>query len=616
MPRATRGSRKATSAPGRRAPSRSQPREPSDRQRAWSDAIWQHAKQYHVGEQTESSAFLRLAVEAVYRLEDTAAADAICDGGGDKGIDAIVVDEVAQELIVLQAKWRKQHGAEQGDADLKSFMGVQQYFDKGPSGVDQLLASKPNPKLISLLSRLEIKDRLRDGYKVRFRLLTNGTLDASGRDYLQAVNASDLTLLDVLDLERLGPVAELESKPGLLQATFTFATADGRWLRETLEGDISIVVASVSAKELVNLPGIDDRSVFDMNVRFGLSERTRVNRELAETIAEPEEHSLFLAYHNGLTILCDAIAVSPNVITITNFSVANGCQSLLGLRRHAGDLTDSLRLLVRFVDFNGSVALAQRITYRTNNQNPINMRDLRANDGTQRLLKAEFARYFASRVNYQIKSGAPEEQGIEIANDIAAQLLMAFYVQEPWNAVRRLVLFDEQYNRIFSYNVHAQHIFLAYIVLEEVEKKRGLLNTVLSSNLALLRIVLVYLVSVLLDQTEEGNRFKADPLVLLLEREAEVREALSELSEFAIDTVNEYVEDRVAEVEEAAEDSEEPVVPYDYKTALKSRAELRRLAGAMTRRYRRVTRREQGLLFTLAPRPRGRDRVVPARRRD
>src|SRR4051794_32753762 len=111
MPRPTRATRKVSPAPTRRDPRPSQPREPSAQQQAWGDAIWQHAKQYHVGQQTESSAFLRWAVEAVYRLEDTAAADAICDGGGDKGIDAIVVDEVAQELLILQSKWRTQHGA-------------------------------------------------------------------------------------------------------------------------------------------------------------------------------------------------------------------------------------------------------------------------------------------------------------------------------------------------------------------------------------------------------------------------------------------------------------------------------------------------------------------------
>jgi hypothetical protein len=72
---------------------------------SWGGAIWSQAEDFLTGDQTESSAFLRWSIEAVYRLEDTDAADAICDGGGDKGIDAIIVDETTEELIVLQSKW-------------------------------------------------------------------------------------------------------------------------------------------------------------------------------------------------------------------------------------------------------------------------------------------------------------------------------------------------------------------------------------------------------------------------------------------------------------------------------------------------------------------------------
>jgi hypothetical protein len=453
--------------------------------------------------------------------------------------------------------------------------------------------------VVSLLNRLAIRDRVTDGYSVRFVLVTNGILDKSGQDYLQTVNSSDPKLLDVLDLSRLGPVGEMVTKPGLLAATHEFTVGKGKWFEETLSDGTRIVVASVGATDLVAMPGIDDRSLFDMNVRFGLGERTRVNRELAQTIGEPAEHPLFLAYHNGLTVLCHTIECKSSTVKITGMSVVNGCQSLLALHKQADDLTDSLRVLVRFVDFNGSASVAEQITYRTNNQNPINMRDLRANDDIQRAIKAEFARYFGKRIDYQIKRGAPAEQGKPLPNDSAAQLLMAFYNKEPWAAVRRLALFDERYKDIFNYHIHAQHIYLANLTLEEIESRKSLLNSLLASNFALLRIVVLYLVSELLDKSEEGVDFKENPLSLLPDREGEVREAVGRLAEFAIDSANDYVEQRLSEREEEADKNRAELVPYDYKTALKSRIELTRLGRDMDRHYRFFVRRYPEVQFRL-----------------
>ena len=37
-------------------------------------------------------------------MDDTSADDAICDGSQDKGIDAIYVDELNEEIIVFQSK--------------------------------------------------------------------------------------------------------------------------------------------------------------------------------------------------------------------------------------------------------------------------------------------------------------------------------------------------------------------------------------------------------------------------------------------------------------------------------------------------------------------------------
>jgi hypothetical protein len=61
-------------------------------------------KPFHIGNRTESTALLAWFIENVMREDPEQVEDAICDGGGDKGIDGIVFDEGSNDLFVLQSE--------------------------------------------------------------------------------------------------------------------------------------------------------------------------------------------------------------------------------------------------------------------------------------------------------------------------------------------------------------------------------------------------------------------------------------------------------------------------------------------------------------------------------
>ena len=144
---------------------------------------------FHVGNRTRSSALLAWFLETVWRLEPEDASDSICDGGGDKGIDALHVDEDLKEITVLQAKHRSAAHLTQGDNDLKNFIGTATYFE-GPEGIDALLASGPNLELQQLVERLAVRDKLVEGdYTVRLVFVTNALLDVAGVDYLSSAGS-------------------------------------------------------------------------------------------------------------------------------------------------------------------------------------------------------------------------------------------------------------------------------------------------------------------------------------------------------------------------------------------------------------------------------------------
>jgi hypothetical protein len=94
---------------------------------------------YRQGKRTMSAAMLAWFLTTVWRLEPEEVDDAICDGSGDKGLDALVVDEDLAEITIFQGKWRETPTRTQGDSDLRSLVGAADYF-RSPATVDGLLA--------------------------------------------------------------------------------------------------------------------------------------------------------------------------------------------------------------------------------------------------------------------------------------------------------------------------------------------------------------------------------------------------------------------------------------------------------------------------------------------
>ena len=125
-----------------------------------------------------------------------------------------------------------------------------------------------------------------------------------------------------------------------------------------------------------------------------------------------------------------------------------------------------------------------------------------------------------------------------------AQLLMAVYVQEPWSAVRKVRLFDEDYRRIFNRSVTPQRLFLLDLLDDVVRANRNSLNNELKAAFASVRFTLNYLVSSVVRLSAAGRRLLETPEDFLPAREAEVRQALSELASEVVDTVNFYVSEK------------------------------------------------------------------------
>jgi len=543
---------------------------------------------YLFGNRTSSTALLAWFLEKVWRLDAPDVDQAICDGGGDKGIDALVVDPDLQEITVFQSKHRNTAAPSQGDSDLKAFVGVAAYF-KNEASVDKLLASKPNPELTRLLQRHAIRDKIgTGGYSVRLVFVTNALLDDSGRSYLDA-RSNQVPLLDVWDRTRLTSVAERTQGPTLLSETVSLRTESDPLLL-ALPDDAKLAIALISGPELVRLPGIQDSTIFDLNVRLGMG-RTRINKELDATISDTAEHPLFPAFHNGLTLLTNEIDFRDGEILLADVSVVNGCQSLLALYRNKAKLSPNLRVLVKIVQLDQHHDLVDRITYRTNNQNPVNMRDQRSTDPTQRDLQTQVRKVYGRELHYSIRAGEKRAAEKVLDNALAAQLIMAIWLGQPWNAVRRLRLFDEDYHRVFNRTVDGHKLYVAHCFNEVVSKHRGQLRADLESSFSSVRFMIVHLLAQTVRGTELGTRFLDEPQLWLPARKAEVVETLSELVSEVIESINFYVDDK----------EEHDGAQFDPKVVFMSQQGVRPLEYQVMQEFRRGQRRHSDFGFQVPP---------------
>jgi len=524
-------------------------------------------------------------------MEPEAVSDAICDGGGDKGIDALDVDIDLREITVFQSKRRVNASATQGDADLRGFVGVSGYFEN-EAGIDSLLDSSPNAELRRLVERLKLRELLADQeYTVRLVFVTNAPLDAAGSDFV-ASREGQRPPLDVWDCRRLGDVARRTKSLEVKDIEVTLPIAS-ELIHEDLGDGARLAVAMIAATDLVRLPGIDDLSIFELNVRLGLG-KTRINRELAATIKDPAEHPIFPAYHNGLTILTRGISVEDGEITAQGVSVVNGCQSLLALHGNRENLTPKLRVMVKLVEIGDSHDLVDAITYRTNNQNAVNTRDLRSTDPIQRDLQVQVREHYGDELAYAIRAGEQLEPVEKLENTTAAQLAMAVLVGEPWNAVRKVKLFDEEYHRVFGRTLDAHKLFLLHLMNEVVLGKKAKLRPELESSFASVRFTFLYLIAVLLRTTDDGKDMLAAPEGWIATAREATLDALDELADDVVESLNFYIETR--EVEAAEEGS-----LFDPKTVFKSRSGVQLLERDVLQQARRSVRRDTTYGFRVRP---------------
>jgi AIPR protein len=545
-------------------------------------AILAHFGRHLIPGRLESRAFLGWFLENYYRLAPDDAEDSICDGPDDKGIDGIYVDRNFEQVTLFQAKLYQNPDKSVGESSLRDFVGAIDQF-KDEDSIKWLVDSTNNIELKGLINDQKIGELIRTGYGVNGVFITNGSVNANGVRY--ANQNSQLTIRDRGYLES-NWIDPSDKSPQGSEITFHL---EGLGIIRYKTPEAEAYFAPLSATELVTLEGIESQALFDWNVRKSLG-RTKVNKEIAASVADQSEHKNFLLYHNGLTVIAEDVETGEDTITLRGYSVVNGCQSLSTLNGNRAKISPELRLMAKIIKISPNDDLSAKITRNSNNQNATNARDLQSNSVTQRRLQQEFKEAFPTTFGYEIKRVEVLGCDCLITNEVAARVLLAFDLEQPYSCHQSYRYFDDLHSEIFNRpEVNAYRIVALFAVYNAVkEGLQELLADKLVAGYSVTPFFVLYLVRSALMLDELGQKFCRDPKQFLdcLGFEG-VKRVIAPIVEDLIIDLN-------GEITERTQASD----PFDHKRELKSATAVRKLQAAIIPSYQKAIRRHRASSFT------------------
>jgi hypothetical protein len=345
--------------------------------------------------------FVAWFLRAYLTESDTVAIQAVTGGTRDKGVDAVLVDDKARVVYVVQAKYRKiRFGALEQRASVIDFCRLSHVIcDPDDAAFSEFLRGMD----AAVVERMrEVRRHVCNGdHRLMLIFVTLGKFGAAleREANLAMRRTSRDSSIELID----GPKTLLLLKDYLDGAAPPIPTLDvpieagsgvkvnGVLQRYDAPNNLESWVFSVRGNAIARMFEIGGRRLFARNIRGFLGDTTSVNEGMRSTITK--EPGYFFYYNNGITIVCDrAEKVShkgSDILRVSNPQVINGQQTSRVLSDSARSKDASVLIKVIQVprdpmkeerNFDG---LISRIVQATNWQNAIKPADLMANDRKQ-----------------------------------------------------------------------------------------------------------------------------------------------------------------------------------------------------------------------------------------
>jgi len=425
-----------------------------------------------------STAFVFLVVKTVLDLSDEEALDCLTEGGNDFGIDAVHVGDVEDgEFVVtlFQGKYKQKLAGNANfpqDGVEKAIQAIRYLFDP-----DAIITTNKN-----LTKRIEeIRSLVRDGHIPRARMvLCNNGLKLSDAAQ-QLIECAGLPSNQV-SWQHVGH----DDVVGMLQASRQVDDTlrlTGKAIVEDLDY-CRVLIGKIPVREIEVLFNRHGDLLLERNVRRFLGLRgNRVNKGIEYTLRTEAERGNFYFYNNGITLLCrkfsyNALQSENYQVRVEGLQIINGGQTCKTIQQTLATLAgadtgmEKAFVLVRLYELPSDAGdLVRSITYATNSQNPVDLRDLRSNDPKQKSL--ETAIRDLGYTYHRHRSSTVPITPLDISSATAAEAVLSVWRRRPHQAkFYGREHFGKLYDLIFTDDLNAAQVIVATLLFRYAENKR------------------------------------------------------------------------------------------------------------------------------------------------
>ncbi|NJM45220.1 MAG: AIPR family protein [Alkalinema sp. RU_4_3] len=445
---------------------------------AVTDAIRLQADQeLHINEagKLKSLAFVYLCVTTILDLDDDDAFDCLTEGAGDFGVDAMHISEEYDGEFTVSLFQGKYKNNLEGDANfpengLESLIKAVKYLFDPTTELNHINAR--------LLAKVEsARSLIRDGYipQVRALACNNGLKwSTAAEEAIKRTGFGDQVTWEHVNHERLVKILQA-SRP--VKETLQLS---GKAIVEDMEFS-RVLVGRISVAEISTLIERYGDRLLERNIRRYLGlQGNRVNEDIRQTLMGGEE-SNFYFYNNGVTLTCDnfsynALQNGDYQVRIENLQIINGGQTCITIAKTLQELNLSQRdvqayVLLRLYQLpSDNNDLVQKITYATNSQNPVDLKDLRANDQIQQRLEMDIQQL---GYRYRRKRSDGSTRSTDITSGVAAEAVLSVWQEKPHQA--RFFArehFGKLYGSIFTDQLNGAQVVLAVELYRIAENRR------------------------------------------------------------------------------------------------------------------------------------------------
>ena len=432
----------------------------------------------------KSQAFVVLVTKTLLDLGDDEALDCLQDKGNDAGVDAIYVGEIQNSeflVTIVQGKYKQRQDGESAfpaNDVLRVANTVAALFD--PYAELQL-----HQELLLVIE--EIRSLVKEGNipKVRVILSNNGKRwNEEGDAHIKRANLGEQVSFEHVNHDL---IVQLLQRPRTVSDQIQFT---GESIVEEFNFR-RVLIGRVNVQELKRLFDRHGDVLLERNIRRYLGlHGNRVNMDIRRTLENNSERGNFYFYNNGITITCsqmrrNALQGKDHLVKIDDLQIINGGQTCKTIQRVIEELeTDFLHnserdfseafVLVRLYEIDSqNDDLVKQITYATNSQNPVDLRDLRSNDTIQRALETSVEQLGYSYVR---KRDGASLGSKAIPVSVAAEAIFSVWRHKPHMAkFRSRELFGNYYREVFTDSLNGAQLVLSVLLYRYADamRKRG-----------------------------------------------------------------------------------------------------------------------------------------------